>query len=135
MFVGGDCDDSPMTPDGTTPLTRSAKFTAMPRSPADGNDNTGNHTMTVHSHLSSISKRDKENSPESSISPVSKAASFLRTDLGPTHNPFVSRARAQVNITFNEGQKKSKSSAAAFKATEVYLQRAQTKEPGFNIRL
>lgn len=70
------------------------------------------------------------------MSPVSKAALALRMDLGPTENPFVVRStKAKDAPTFDLGKKKSKSSAAVFKATDVYLQRVQKKEPGFGIRL
>lgn len=90
--------------------------------------------------VSRFSKQDKENSPnpspESSISPVSKAALALRLDLGPTENPFVVRStKAKDAPVFDLGKKKSKSSAAAFKNTDFYLQRVQNKEPGFGIRL
>ena len=57
-------------------------------------------------------------------------------DLGPTENPFVARStKAKDAPIFELGKKKSKSSAAMFKTSDVYLQRVQKKVPGFGIRL
>ena len=60
------------------------------------------------------------------MSPVSKAGLALRTELGPTENPFVTRStKARDAPTFNLGKKKSKSSAAMFRNCDAYRQRVE----------
>lgn len=74
-------------------------------------------------------KFDKENSPETSISPMSKVAAHTKVQVGATENPFLSFRKKSVPAAacakelFNT--RKSKSNVATFKETSIYVERKQ----------